>query len=122
MAASGGCGACIGLLVELWAIILRHLASSIQSLPTSFVMQCLWSSGRPLASPGVRGLGSGEHLVLRQEVKSCSALPAHRQPWALAVWATNMSRVQRLPARCFLEEAPGMHVQRNAAGAGLQVW
>ena len=75
-------------------------------------LSCEWAA---LASPGVRCLGRADHPVLALEIRGCSGLPAHGQPWALAVWA-DMSTVRGLPVRCFVEEAPGMHVWRNAAG------
>ena len=74
-----------------------------------------------LASPGVRCLGSAGYPLGRLVVRDCPGLPAHRQPWALAVWA-NMSTANGLPASCSVEEVPGLHVWRTAAGASLNVW
>ena len=80
-------------------------------------MACEWAA---LAGPGVRCLGDKCQLLSHLAVTGCTGLPALDAPWALAVWA-DMRVVRGLPASCFVEEAPGKHVWRNAAAAGLPV-
>ena len=78
---------------------------------------CEWAA---LASPGVRCLGSAAQPICKLVVNGCPGLVPTGQPWALAIWA-GLSDVRGLPTSSFVEEAPGMHVWRNAAGAGLDV-
>ena len=80
-------------------------------------LSCEWAA---LASPGVRCLGSADLPLFGLEVRGFSGLPAHRQPWALVIWA-HMGLVRGLPVSCFVEQAPGMHVWRNAPGADLDL-
>ena len=93
---------------------LRHV-TIISDNATDLVIE--WAA---LASPGVRCLDFACQLIFTMTTEGCSGLPPSGRPWALAIWA-DMSRVQGLPASSFMEEAPGMHVWRNAAGAGLVV-
>ena len=97
---------------------LGHLTLLAKSWPAdSEPLTCEWAA---LASPGVRCLGSAAQPTLGLVIKGCCGLPAHAQPWALAIWA-DMSKVQGVPVDCFVEKAPGMHLWRNNAGAGLLV-
>ena len=80
-------------------------------------MSCEWSA---LASPGVRRLGSGHDPLPGLVVRGCSGLAPHDTPWVLCIWA-DMGTVRGLPVSSFVEEAPGMHVWRNAAAAVLGV-
>ena len=87
--------------------------SSQEVVPVSFA----WAA---LASPGVRCLGSAMEPALNVSVVGCTGMPAHDRPWALVIWGA-MSDVRGLPAHCFVKKAPGKHVWRNAAAAGLVV-
>ena len=84
----------------------------------SDVLTCEWAA---LAGPGVRCLGSIHQHMRSVDVRGCSGSPAHRQPWVLVIWAHPLN-VRGLPVNSFAEEAPGMHVWRNAAGADLEDW
>ena len=96
---------------------LGHLTVVLNDHHDGAPLSCEWAA---LASPGARCLGSPDQPVLTQEVGGCSGLPSHRQPWALVIWA-DMGLVRGLPVSGFVEEATGMHVWRNAAGASLDV-
>ena len=96
-----------------------HLTLVVEELLEKSVepLTCEWAA---LASPGVRCLGSADQPLLDVEVRGCPGVPVQGAPWALAGWA-DMRTVWGLPVASFLEEAPGMHVWRNAAGADLVV-
>ena len=122
------CSRCI-LQLDCWEDVavlpaLRHVTLSTEEWGRTFdveavgPMSCAWDV---LASPGVRCLGTPAWRVPTLDVRGCSGLPAHGRPWALAVWTDDMSSVTGLPASCFVEEARGLHVWRNAAGADLVV-
>ena len=75
-----------------------------------------WSA---LASPGLHCLGSATFPLKQLAVQSCNGLPGHHAtPWALIIWA-DLSVVTGLPLECFVEEARGKHVWRNAAASDL---
>ena len=95
----------------------EHLTVTRRTADDNGPVSFMWAA---LASPGVRCLGSASRPVLDESIIGCTGLPAHDAPWALVVWG-DMSDVQGLPVHCFVEEAPGKHVWRNAAAAGLEV-
>ena len=95
----------------------EHLTLTVQTYYEQLPVSCAWAA---LASAGMRCLGSAEQPAADVLVTGCTGLPAHDTPWALVVWG-DPSHVQGLPAHCFVQEAPGKHVWRNAAAAGLEV-
>ena len=70
-------------------------------------------------TPGVRCFGSEKAPLVALLVTGFDGLMVHAEAWALVVYGLEL--VTGLPNAMFVEEAPGKHVWRNAAAAGMDV-